>query len=310
MNHVAGSIDMPFNGANANGDFSYEGQPGGTADHNPFADQHSVTPGFFATVQTPLVEGRDFTQQDTASAPKVAIINRGMEQKLWPGQSAIGKHLHCCTGDSYTIVGVVRDVRYAGPAAPVGYEIYNDVQQSPAPFLGFLVRTAGDPLALAESARRAVASIDPEQAVSNITSLDALADASIAGQRTSTMVTGILGVLALLLASVGVYGVIAYSVSRREREFGIRMALGADRGAIMTLLFSGALKLMIMGVVIGAGLVIAMRTWVDSLIGATGTSAGALLSAGILLCAVASIATLVPARRATRIQPMQALRTE
>jgi putative ABC transport system permease protein len=301
---------MPFNGANANGDFSYEGQPGGAADRNPFADQHSVTPGFFGTVQTPFLEGRDFTPQDTASSPKVAIINRGMAQKLWPGQSAIGKHLHCCAGDNYTIVGVVGDVRYAGPAAPVGFEIYTNVRQGPAPILGFLLRTSGDPLELAESARRAVATIDPGQAVSNITSLEALAEASVAGQRTSTMVTGILGALALLLASVGVYGVIAYSVSRREREFGIRMALGADRGAIMTLLFSGALKLMIIGVVIGAGLAIAMRAWIDSLIGTTETSAGALLSAGILLCAVASIATLVPARRATRIQPMQALRTE
>ena len=248
VSHVAGSVDLPFNGANSNGDFSYEGQPGGTADHNPFADQHSVTPGFFATVQTPFVEGRDFTAQDTASSPKVVIINQGMAQKLWPRQSAIGKHIHCCSGDNYTIVGVVRDVRYAGPAAPVGFEIYTNVRQDPAPFLGFLLRTSGDPLALGESARRAVASIDPEQAVSNITSLDALAQASIAGQRTSTMVTGILGALALLLASVGVYGVIAYSVSRREREFGIRMALGADRGAIMTLLFSGALKLMMIGV--------------------------------------------------------------
>jgi predicted permease len=311
VSHVAGSVDMPFNGANANGDFSYEGQPGGTADRNPFADMHSVTPGFFATVQTPFLEGRDFTPQDTASSQKIVIINRGMEQKLWPGQSAIGKHLHCCSNDgNYVIVGVVRDVRYAGPAAPVGFEIYTNVQQGPMPFLGFLLRISGDPLALAESARRAVASIDPGQAVSNITSLETLAQASIAGQRTSTMVTGILGALALLLASVGVYGVIAYSVSRREREFGIRMALGADRGAIMTLLFSGALKLMIIGVVIGAGLVIAMRAWMDSLIGATGTSAGALLSAGILLCAVASIAALVPARRATRIQPVQALRTE
>jgi predicted permease len=310
VSHVAGSVDLPFNGANSNGDFSYEGQPGGTADHNPFADQHSVTPGFFATVQTPFVEGRDFTAQDTASSPKVVIINQGMAQKLWPRQSAIGKHIHCCSGDNYTIVGVVRDVRYAGPAAPVGFEIYTNVRQDPAPFLGFLLRTSGDPLALGESARRVVASIDPEQAVSNITSLDALAQASIAGQRTSTMVTGILGALALLLASVGVYGVIAYSVSRREREFGIRMALGADRGAIMTLLFSGALKLMMIGVTFGACLVFAMRTWIDSLIGATGTSVVALLSAGILLCAVASIATLVPARRATRIQPMQALRTE
>ncbi|MGC2297525.1 MAG: ABC transporter permease [Acidobacteriaceae bacterium] len=311
VTHVAGTIDMPFTGANANGDFTYEGQPGGTADHNPFADMHSVTPGFFATVQTPLLEGRDFSPQDKAGSPKVAIINRGMAQKLWPGQIAIGKHLHCCFGDgNFVVVGIVGDVRYAGPAAPVGFAIYTSEEQNPVPFLGFLMRTSGDPLALAESARRAVAAIDPEQAVSNITSLEALSQASIAGQRTSTMVTAILGALALLLASVGVYGVIAYSVSRREREFGIRMALGADRGSIGRLLFSGVLRLMVIGVVLGAGLVFAMRAWIDSLIGATGTSPIAMLSAGLLLCAVASLATWVPARRATHVEPMQALRAE
>ena len=308
---VAGSVDTPFSGANANGDFTYEGQPNGTADRNPFADQHSVTPGFFATVQTPIIEGRDFSPQDTASSMKVAIINRGMERKLWPGQSAVGKHLTCCMpGGNFVIVGVAGDVRYDGPAAPVAFAIYTSVQQNPMPFLGFLLRTSGDPLAMAESARRAVASIDPGQAISNIASLEELADESVAGQRTSTMVTASLGVLALVLASVGVYGVIAYSVSRREREFGIRMALGADRGAILGLLFSGALRLMIIGVILGAGLVFAMRAWVDSLIGATGTSPVALLSAGLLLCAVASIATLVPARRATHVEPMQALRAE
>lgn len=307
---VAGSVDLPFTGANANGDFTYEGQPGGTADHNPFADMHSVTPGFFATVQTPIVEGRDFTAQDTAGSMKVAIISREMARKLWPGQSAIGKHMHCCTGDDYTIVGVAADVRYSGPASPAGLAIYTSVQQNPPPTLLVLLRTTGDPLAMAETVRRTVASLDPGQPVGIITSLDALAQASIAGQRTSTMVTAILGMLALLLASVGVYGVIAYAVSRREREFGIRMALGADRGAIVRLLFTGSLRLMLVGVVVGAGLVFAMRVWMDALIGATGTSPIALLSAGLLLCGVATVATLVPARRATHIEPMQALRSE
>jgi putative ABC transport system permease protein len=307
---VAASSDTPFTGAGANGDFSYEGQPGGTADRNPFADMHSVTPGFFATVQTPMIEGREFSAQDTAGSMKVAIISRSMEQKLWPGQSAIGKHIRCCTGDNYTIVGVAADVRYGGPASPAGFAIYTSVEQNPQPALFYLVRTSGDPLAEVEAVRHAVASIDPGQAVSNITSLETLSQDSVAGERTSTMVTAILGILALVLASVGVYGVIAYSVSRREKEFGIRMALGANRAAIVRLLLSGALRLMIIGVVLGAGLVLAMRTWIDSLLGSTGTSPAALLSAGILLCAVASVATLVPARRATRIQPMQALRSE
>ena len=307
---VAAASDTPFTGAGANGDFSYEGQPGGTADHNPFADMHQITPGFFETLQTPIVEGRDFTAQDTAGSMKVAIISRAMAHKLWPGQSAIGKHIKCCTGDNFTVVGVAGDVRYAGPASPAGFAIYTSVQQTTPPALFFLLRTAGDPLALAETARRTVTSIDPGQAVSNITSLEAVAQDSIAGQRTSTMVTAILGILALVLASVGVYGVIAYSVSRREKEFGIRMALGANRAAIVRLLFSGTLRLMLVGVALGAGLVFAMRAWIDSLIGSAGTNPMALLSAGLLLCAVASAAILIPARRATRIEPMQALRSE
>lgn len=307
---VAASSDIPFTGAGSNGDFSYEGQPGGTADHNPFADMHTVTPGFFATVQTPMVEGRDFSAQDSATAMKVAIISHSMAQKLWPGQSALGKHIKCCTGDNYTVIGVAGDVRYAGPASPSGFAIYTSAEQTPPQALFFLLRTSGDPLALAETVRRTVASIDPAQPVSDMSSLEELAQSSIAGQRTSTMVTAILGILALVLASVGVYGVIAYSVSRREREFGLRMALGANRAAIARLLLVGALRLMVAGVVLGTGLVLAMRAWIDSLLGSTGTSPTALLSAAILLCGVASIATLVPARRAIRIEPMRALRSE
>jgi len=308
--NVAAASDTPFTGAGSNGDFIWEGQPGGTADHNPFADMHLVTPAFFSTMQTPMIEGRDFTAQDTAQSMKVAIISRAMARKLWPGQSAIGKHITCCTGDNYTIVGVAGDVRYAGPASPAGLVIYTSVQQNPPPALFFVVRTFGDPLALTESVRAALRTIDPNQPLSNITALETLSQDSIAGQRTSTLITAILGVLALVLASVGVYGVIAYSVSRREREFGIRMALGADRAMIARMLFAGALRLMTAGVVLGAGLVLAMRAWIDSLLGATGTNPLALLGAGILLCVVASIATLVPAHRATQVQPMEALRSE
>jgi putative ABC transport system permease protein len=269
-----------------------------------------VTPGFFATMQTPILEGRDFTEHDSAASMKVAVISRTMAQKLWPHQSAIGKHIMCCAGDNYTIIGVASDVHYAGPASPAGFAIYTSVEQEPPPAMFFLLRTSGDPLALADSVRRTVAAIDPGQAVSNITSLETLAQDSIAGQRTSTMITCLLGILALVLSSVGVYGVISYAVSRRGREFGIRMALGADRAAIVRLLFSGGLRMILPGIVIGAGLVVAMRAWMDSVLGATGTNPLALFGAGIVLCAVAAVATMVPARRASRIEPMEALRSE
>ena len=303
--------DTPFTNNGSNGSFSYDGQPQSEADKNPFADFHFVTPGYFFAVGTPLLQGRDLTRDDTPDSPKIAIINRSMAQKLWPGQNPIGKHLHCCEKDgNFTVIGVVGDVHFAGPAAPANYAIYLSADQTPQPVLTFILHAQGDPMSLAQPARQAVASIDPEQAVSNMNSLETLAQQSIAGQRTSAMVTGILGCLALLLASIGVYGVMAYSVSRREREFGIRMALGANRATILTMLFAGVGKLALAGILIGAGLALAMRAWMDSLLGANETSPYALIAGALLLCAVAASATLVPARNAMSVEPMQALRTE
>jgi len=308
---AGGSDEVPFRPTGDNGDFTYDGQPESTASHNPFADFHYVTPGYFASVETPLLQGRDFTREDQADTQKVIIIDRATAQKLWPGQSALGKHISCCgTDDKLTVVGVVANVRFAGPAAKPGLSFYLSESQFPQPQLSFVLRTHGDPMALADVARNAVTSIDPGQAVSDVTSLDALAQESIAGQRTSTTITAVLGCLALLLASIGVYGVMAYSVSRREREFGIRMALGANRGNIMKLLFAGMLRLAAAGMLIGAVLALAMREWIDSLLGASGTNPYALLVAAVLLCAVAALATLLPARHAMHVEPMQALRME
>ena len=304
-------FDTPFTGSGTNGDFQYEGQPAGTADKNPFAEKHDVTPGYFAAVEAPILQGRDFTPQDRRDAQGVVILNRTMAQKLWPGQSPIGKHVK--QQDKWDeVVGVVGDIRYNGPAEPAGFQIYQPVDQGSFPFLTFVLRTrpGSDPLSLATAARQAVASLDPEQAVSNITSLQALSDEAVAGQRTSTMVTAILGALALLLASVGVYGVMAYAVSRRRREFGIRIALGADRGGIARLLFSEVSRLVLTGAILGGVLSIAARAWIASWLGAVDKSGLAMVLAAVLLAAVAAMATALPASRAARVEPMEALRTE
>jgi predicted permease len=309
--HAAGSSDIPFREPNSNGSFTYDNQPESSSRNNPFADMVGVTPGYFTALETPLLEGRDFTRQDGPDAQKVVIINRTMARKLWPGQNPIGKSIHCCEKDgNYTVIGVVSDVHFAGPASPVNYTIYTSTDQEPVSGFTVILGTRGNPMALANLARAAVASVDPNQAVSNITSLDAAAAESIAPQRTSTTITAILGSLALLLASIGVYGVTAYSVSRREREFGIRMALGANRGSILKVVFAGVLRLTLAGMLIGAALALALRVWIQSLLGANGTSPYALLIAALLLCAVAALATLVPARHAMGVEPMQALRTE
>jgi ABC-type antimicrobial peptide transport system permease subunit len=240
-------------------------------------------------------------------------LNRSMVEKLWPGQNPLGKHV--MLGKSAAqVVGVVADIHYSGPAEPVGYQIYQSVNQNTWPFLTFVLRTSrqfhANPLTLAEPARKVVAQIDPRLAVSNITSLDLLAQDAIAGQRTSTLVTSILGCLALFLASIGVYGVMAYTVSRRVREFGIRIALGSDRAGIVRLLFTGVARLALMGIVLGGALAWAARVWVNSVMGAGGSSLAALLLGALLISAVALVATLLPARRAMRVQPMEALRSE
>ncbi len=310
---VGGSTDTPFSGTNATGDFQYEGQPNGTADRNPFAEKHAVTPGFFAAVGAPILRGRDFNEQDQPNTQSVVILNQSMVNKLWPGQNPLGKRVKISDAWSL-VVGVVPDIHYDGPAEPVGYQIYESANQDTGSFLTFVLRTAprfhSGPLTLAEPARKVVASINPRLAVSNVTSLELLAQDAIAGQRTSTMVTAILGCLALLLASIGVYGVMAYTVSRRVREFGIRIALGSERTGIVRLLLNGVLRLALVGILLGAGLAYAARLWLNSLMGTGGNSPAALVLGALLMTVVAALAALLPARRAMRVEPMEALRSE
>jgi putative ABC transport system permease protein len=309
--HVAATTDPPFWGSFPIAKFSYSGQPNGTANSNPQAGFHFVTPGYFSTVQTPILRGRDFNSQDRLDSPKVVIINREMARKLWPGQNAIGKTIQCAWyhGD-LMVVGIAADVRFSGPAQPVGNAIYISIQQSPPSGLSVLLRTQGKPLALVESVRHAIFSIDPDRPISNITSIQALAEETVARQRTATLVTAILGALALLLACIGVYGMVAYAVSCREREFGIRIALGSSRSGILNLLFSSIFPLVAIGMVLGAALAFVMRTWVISLLGANSMNTAPLLVSGLLLCGAAALATFIPARRASHVDPIRALRTE
>jgi predicted permease len=310
---VGGSVDTPFTSSNSNGDFTYDGQPAGGADKNPFAEKHYITPGFFTAVGAQVWQGRAFTSQDQGNSPQVVIINRTMAQKFWPGQNAIGKRVKA-GNDWASVVGVVNDVQFAQPGEAPAFQIYTPVGQAPQSSLSFVLRTApgsgNDPLSLTEPARAAVASIDPKLAVSGFSSLEVLSQDSLVGQRTSTTVTSILGVLALLLASIGVYSVMAYSVSRREREFGIRIALGASRSRILRLLYSMVLRLVLSGMVLGVILAYFAQVWIASMLEIKEINPLAIASGGLLLCVIAGLAAAAPARRAMRVVPMQALRNE
>ena len=308
---VAASTSAPFDGDASSSDFEYEGQPSASSHEMPFAANYFVSPGYFATMQTPILQGRSFDQHDQAGAPKVIIINRTMAETLWPHQSAVGRRIKVIDSDWHQVVGVAADVRAAGVAQPAGFQLYVSALQHPVPDMTLLLRTTTEPLSVAELAKQTVYGIDPQQAVSNVTSADQLASDSIAGQRVSTTLSGILGGLALLLASIGVYGVMAYSVSRREREFGIRMAMGASPRDVLSLLLRRSSYLVLLGIGVGVVLTIPLNRWVSTLLAGSHTfGALAVVVAGLLLAGVAMLATYLPARRAASVQPMTALRTE
>ena len=309
---VGGSLDTPFTGSDQNGDFQYEGQAENAADKNPFAEKHYFTPGYLAALGAKLLEGRDFSNLDQSKAPPVVIINRTMANTLWPGQSAIGKRVR--DGNWASVVGVVNDLQFDSPGEPPAFQIYHPAYQVQLPTLSFVVRTSpslrADPLTLAEPARAAVASIDPHLGVSGISSLEILSGEALSGQRTSTVVMSVLGALALLLASVGIYGLMAYSVSRREREFGIRIALGATRARILGGLYFTAFRLVGAGMAIGGVLAFSAHRWIQSTLGTNGTSPLALALGGFLLSSVAVFAVAGPSFRAARVLPLKALRNE
>ena len=306
---VAASSDAPFAGHAQSSDFEYEGQPDHRSQQPPFAEDSFVSPGYFETLQVPIMQGRSFNQHDQQGAPDVVVINRTMAEALWPGQNAIGKRITIL--GPHQVIGVVADVHASGVAQPAGFQVYFSALQHPVEDMTLLMRTSTDPLSVAELAQKAVYGIDPEQAVSNVTSADQLASNAIAAQRVSTGLSGSLGVLALLLASIGVYGVMAYSVSRREREFGIRMAMGARPHDILSLLMRRSGLLVLVGVAAGVALTIPLGRWLSALLAGSHTFGALTIAASaILLAAVAMFATYLPARRAASVEPMAALRTE
>ncbi|HEY6848280.1 MAG TPA: ABC transporter permease [Terracidiphilus sp.] len=308
----AGGVSAPpFSGNAPSSGYFYEGGPPQDPDHMEFADFYYATPGYFKTMGVPLLRGRLLTERDTNGNPKVAMINQSMAAKLWPGQSAVGKRLHIVDDEWKEIVGVVGDVRGAGVAQPAGEQVYLALEQYPSLSLTMVLHTKGEPLESAEAAKQVVHAIDPGVLISHVAPVEALASQSVAGQSTSTALIGGLGVMALLLASIGVYGVMAYAVSRREREFGVRMALGAQRYQIYSMLLKSTGGLVGVGLLLGGLLSIPFNGWMRNLLGGTeGFSPIVLVGTAILLGGVALIATLIPSHRAASIDPMKALRTE
>jgi putative ABC transport system permease protein len=307
--------------------FSIEDRPmaENTADRNAFqAVYFLITPNFFATMKTRLVRGRDLNDLDTAAAPWVAIINEAMARRFWPGEDPIGKRLtlRVVSGERpREVIGVVRDIptrRDRADPLPAIYASY--LQQSPAyrgPFANmfgqmiFVLRTSGDPLSMVPAARHAIAEVDPDHAITRIQTMQQYWGDGMRDKRYLALVLGVFALVATILAAIGIYGVMAYSVAQRTREIGIRMALGASPHKVLAAIGRRALILILFGMLLGlAGSIGLSRMIASQLWGIEPTDPATFAAVSLLLAGVALIACLVPARRAIRVDPTEALRTE
>ena len=276
----------------------------------------SVSPGYFRAMGTPLVEGRDFTEaENRIDAPCVRIVNEAMARIYWPGEVAAGQRLPgaCPKGAPAVIVGVVADSKQDSVESQVRPELYEPYAQHPfASFLvTFVIRTASDPLTLAAEVRDAVQQVDSDQPVIQLRTMQEVISESIWRQHVSAFVLTIFAAIALVVAAVGIYGVIAYSISRRTHELGIRSALGASQSDVLKLVLLEGLRLTLIGLVVGVVLALGLtRTLRSLLFGVTSADPGTFIGVTLLLLFVALAACWIPARRAMRVDPMVALRYE
>jgi predicted permease len=287
-----------------------------------------ITPGYFATVGMNVIRGRDFNERDTAVAAKVIVVNETMARHYFGDADPIGKIVYFPSSDSQgryipfaegldkaqacQIVGVVRDARFDNLRDPVRRLSYSPVTQYARGLpSSMLIRTSGEMRSLADTIRRQVSSIDPNLSVRDIASVEDRIANTLQGERTVATALTVFGGIALLLACVGLYGVMAYSVARRVGEIGVRVAMGATRGSVVRLVMRDTVVLGLLGVTIGVPIALATTHVLESLLfGLTPTDPATIATMVVVMMVVAALASLLPARRAARIDPMQALRCD
>ncbi|MBV9772851.1 MAG: ABC transporter permease [Gemmatimonadetes bacterium] len=307
-----GTVDpLPLTGEGKQLRFTVEGLAVPTPADTPSANLRLVSPDYFRAIGIPLLRGRAFTAADREGAPPVAVVSRGMAEQFWPGRSPLGRRLRMPRGESREVVGVVDDVADWRLGKHSRAYLYLPYAQAPSQRIGVVVRTTGDPLAVGAAARRAVYALDPDQPVYGMRGMDRVVSDALFIQRVNAAMLGVLAVVALLLAMVGVYGVMAYTIARRTHEIGIRMALGASARDVLRQVVGEGMRPVLLGMAIGVVGALAVGRLLASLLWEVGgTDPATFAAVPLLLAATALLACWLPARHATRVDPMIALRGE
>lgn len=311
--YVGSTTTLPLTGNGSTQPFSIEGRPEQAVAEQPTAKTRYISPDYFRAMGIPLRQGRFFNDQDRENGVPVVIVSESMARRFWPGQDPIGKRLtpsfHLKQG-SREVVGVVGDVR-AGLDSDASATMYMSYKQAPRPYMTIVARTATDPQNFIQPISKAIYTVDKEQALWDVRTMEQVLAASVSGRRFNMTLLLAFAVLALVLAAVGVYGVMNYSVMLRRRELGIRIALGARAIDVLRLVLGHGLTLTLIGV--GVGLLGAYgltRLMASLLYGVPATDSLTFVSVSSVLIVVGLLASYLPARRATKVDPMIALRSE
>ena len=315
---VAANNDLPFVGQKPwyRGEVSIEGQSSEEQKQNPLVNYQAVSPDYFRVMQIPLLRGRAFTDRDTVKPDghrDVAIVNRRLAERLWPNTDPLGKQINC--GDDGTgcaeIVGIASDVKHNSLVDEAGYDLYYSCYQTYSKQTHFVARTQGDPMMLANDIQRAIWQVAPDTGVFNIMPLTRLSANTIWQSRVWGLLLAIFSGIALVLATAGIYGVMAYYVTQRTREIGVRIALGAQWSDVLKLVFRSGMFLVITGLVVGlAGALALTRLMTTLLFEVSPTDPITFGAVAVCVILATLLACYLPARRATKVDPLVALRYE
>jgi putative ABC transport system permease protein len=313
--NAAFAHSLPIDGSEWNSVFIVADKPVPVRAELPSSAFSPVSAGYFETMGMRVMRGRVFDSRDGGDAPNVVVVNETLARRLWPGEDAVGKRLKQGWPETPApwreVVGVVGDVKLNGVVQDTPMQTYIPLTQEPVRSLAIIVRTSVDPKSIEPAVEAAIRQTDKDLPLYLTRTMDEVLERSIAQQRMSMLVFAVFAVVALTLASAGLYGVVAHGVTERTHEIGIRMALGAERGHVLGLVIRQGLSMTFIGIIVGVAGAFALSKWIEGLLfGVTATDPMTFTSVVAMLLAVATSACYIPAWRATRVDPTQALRSE